>query len=172
MKYLKNIVVINILVLLSSICFSQEQKNENNINNDLYFSVYILGFFNCDTISLLIDNQYVLQNQIYTSLQNEIDSTYSRLGINFLKKNNYIVAYQVPNRKYDIKVDTLKYVDSLKFTKNEIKIFRQNQVRITIIINGLSIGTGIKIKDEKYFYFEQYKPNEILIWQNSFVGFD
>lgn len=172
MKYIKNIVIIHIFVLLTNICFSQEQKNENKVNNDLYFCVYISGFFDCDTISLLIDNQYVFQNQIYTSLQNEIDSSYSKIGIKFIKKNNNIVIYQVPNRKYDKKVDTLNYVDSLKITNNEINILRKNQVRITIIINGLSIGTSANILDEKYFYFEQFKPNEILIWQNTFAGFD
>lgn len=172
MKYLKNIVIINIFVLLSSICFSQEQKIENNANNDLYFCVYILGFFDCDTISLLIDDQYVLHNQIYSSLQNEIDSTYSRIGIKFLKKNNDIVVYQVPNDKYDKKVDTLKYVDSLKITNSVIKTYRKNEVLITIIINGLSIGAFANILYEKFFFFEQLEPNKISIWQNTFVGFD
>ena len=172
MKYLKKIMILKFLVFLSNICFSQEQIIEKKYNNDLYLSIHIIGFFDCDTISLLIDDQYVFLNQIYTSLQSEFDYTYSIIGINFKKENNDILVSLVPLGKDFKKVDSLIYIDSLKIINNVIKINTSKNTLITIIINGLSIKVSANLLNEKYFYFQQIEPNNILIWQNTFVGFD
>lgn len=159
------------LVFTSCICFSQEY-NSNNYFKDIYFGVSFSGFYNCDTLSLLIDDQYILQNQIYTSLQSEFDYSFSVIYITFKKENEYIVVNLVPSSSSDRKIDSLQYNDSIKITNNRIKKEFYKKIKITIILNGLNIETYADISKDKFIFFNKVSPNKIKIFQNSFIGAD
>jgi hypothetical protein len=171
-RKIKYLFVIIFLIFTPYFSSSQDLHNKNNYY-DTSFGIVLYGYYNCDTLSLLIDDQYVLQNQVYTSLINEFTYSFSRIYV-FFKNENDCYNIRIPNQ-LDIykKTDTLQYNGAIKLQNQKISkdsFNKKNIIKITFIINNISIETFVDISAGKFIFFRHENSKKFFIHQNSFIS--